>query len=74
MFPFFFLFSFFSYELAEECADDEEDKLAIRKLRKRVKQKLKTLDSLVRVCFLFFSSFVYSLFIVLFFFVFGITC
>ncbi|KAH9729113.1 Bifunctional TH2 protein [Citrus sinensis] len=27
---------------------DEEDKLAIRKLRKRVKQKLKTLDSLVR--------------------------
>ncbi|KAH9785154.1 Bifunctional TH2 protein [Citrus sinensis] len=37
-----------AYELAEECADDEEDKLAIRKLRKRVKQKLKTLDSLVR--------------------------
>lgn len=66
MFPFFFLF-LFSYELAEECADDEEDKLAIRKLRKRVKQKLKTLDSLVRVCFLFFfPSFVYSLFIVFF--------
>ncbi|XP_044492288.1 bifunctional TH2 protein, mitochondrial-like [Mangifera indica] len=37
-----------SYELAEECADDEEDKCAIRKLRKRVKHKLLTLDSLVR--------------------------
>ncbi|KAJ0111985.1 hypothetical protein Patl1_01692 [Pistacia atlantica] len=36
-----------SYELAEECADDEEDKCAIRKLRKRVKHKLKTLDKLV---------------------------
>ncbi|XP_044503704.1 bifunctional TH2 protein, mitochondrial-like [Mangifera indica] len=36
------------FELAEECADDEEDKCAIRKLRKRVKHKLKTLDSLVR--------------------------
>ncbi|XP_031268863.1 bifunctional TH2 protein, mitochondrial-like [Pistacia vera] len=36
-----------SYELAEECADDEEDKCAIRKLRKRVKHKLKTLDTLV---------------------------
>ncbi|KAL5863765.1 hypothetical protein ACOSQ3_001279 [Xanthoceras sorbifolium] len=37
-----------AYELAEECADDEDDKTAIRKLRKRVKQKLKAHDTLVR--------------------------
>ncbi|XWS36501.1 hypothetical protein CRYUN_Cryun20dG0090100 [Craigia yunnanensis] len=37
-----------AYELAEECADDDEDKKAIRKLRKHVKNKLKSHDSLVR--------------------------
>ncbi|XP_012085220.1 bifunctional TH2 protein, mitochondrial isoform X2 [Jatropha curcas] len=36
-----------AYELAEECADDEEDKSAIRKLRKRVKNKLKNYDAIV---------------------------
>lgn len=54
-------FCFSSYELAEECADDEDDKAAIRKLRKRVKQKLKGLDSLVRVSFsLFYLPFSFS--------------
>lgn len=48
------VFCFFcSYELAEECADDEDDKAAIRKLRKRVNQKLKAHDTLVRVSFAF---------------------
>ncbi|XVE77993.1 hypothetical protein DITRI_Ditri13aG0108400 [Diplodiscus trichospermus] len=37
-----------AYELAEECADDEEDKKAIRKLRKHVKDKRNSYDSLVR--------------------------
>ncbi|XAR61044.1 Aminopyrimidine aminohydrolase [Bertholletia excelsa] len=37
-----------AYELAEECADDDEDKTAIRKLRKRVLKKLDTHDDLVR--------------------------
>lgn len=46
-------FLLYSYQLAEECADDDDDKSAIRKLRKRVKHKLKTLDTLVRVSLLF---------------------
>ncbi|KAF2292680.1 hypothetical protein GH714_026675 [Hevea brasiliensis] len=37
-----------AYELAEECADDDEDKSAIRKLRKRVKDKLKNYETIVR--------------------------
>lgn len=37
-----------AYELAEECADDDEDKKAIRNLRKYVQAKLKSHDSLVR--------------------------
>ncbi|KAK8496302.1 hypothetical protein V6N12_063875 [Hibiscus sabdariffa] len=36
-----------AYELAEECADDDEDKQAIRKLRKHVQGKLNSNDSLV---------------------------
>ncbi|XP_022758541.1 bifunctional TH2 protein, mitochondrial-like isoform X2 [Durio zibethinus] len=39
---------FLQYELAEECADVEEDKKAIRKLRNYVQNKLKSHDSLVR--------------------------
>lgn len=45
-------FSIFRYELAEECADDDEDKSAIRKLRKRVKDKLKNYEAIVHVRFL----------------------
>ncbi|GLT41471.1 hypothetical protein SLA2020_155320 [Shorea laevis] len=37
-----------AYELAEDCADDEEDKNAIRKLRMRMKDKIKSFDSIVR--------------------------
>ncbi|XP_050208203.1 bifunctional TH2 protein, mitochondrial-like [Mercurialis annua] len=37
-----------AYELAEECADDDEDKDAIRKLRKRVKGHLNNYHALVR--------------------------
>ncbi|CAK9149965.1 unnamed protein product [Ilex paraguariensis] len=37
-----------AYELAEEYADDDEDKAAIRKLRKRVLKRLETHDTLVR--------------------------
>ncbi|KAK6940603.1 Thiaminase-2/PQQC, partial [Dillenia turbinata] len=37
-----------AYELAEECADDDDDKSAIRKLRKRVLEKLKVHDNDVR--------------------------
>ncbi|KAK0583258.1 hypothetical protein LWI29_035256 [Acer saccharum] len=36
-----------AYKLAEECADDEDDKTAIRNLRKRVNKKLKAHDTLV---------------------------
>lgn len=39
----------FSYDLAEECADDDEDKVVIRKLRRRVLKKLKMHNSLVQV-------------------------
>ncbi|EEF35817.1 bifunctional TH2 protein, mitochondrial [Ricinus communis] len=37
-----------AYELAEDCADDDEDKSLIRKLRKRVKANLKNYHSIVR--------------------------
>lgn len=37
-----------AYELAEDCADDEDDKKTIRRLRKHVRDKLKSHDSLVR--------------------------
>ncbi|XP_021893778.1 bifunctional TH2 protein, mitochondrial-like [Carica papaya] len=44
-----FLDAFFrAYELAEECADDEDDKSAIRELRKRVEDRLKKQDTFVR--------------------------
>ncbi|GFZ17650.1 heme oxygenase-like, multi-helical [Actinidia rufa] len=37
-----------AYELAEEYADDDDDKIAIRKLRKRVLKKLNKYDETVR--------------------------
>ncbi|XP_024923164.2 bifunctional TH2 protein, mitochondrial [Ziziphus jujuba] len=37
-----------AYELAEDCADDDDDRCAIRKLRKRVLKKLQMHDTLVR--------------------------
>ncbi|GMP90557.1 hypothetical protein CsSME_00041627 [Camellia sinensis var. sinensis] len=37
-----------AYDLAEDCADDDEHKAIIRKLRKRVLKKLNTHDDLVR--------------------------
>ncbi|XP_041005515.1 bifunctional TH2 protein, mitochondrial-like isoform X1 [Juglans microcarpa x Juglans regia] len=37
-----------AYELAEDCADDDDDKSGIRDLRKRVVQRLKSHDTLVR--------------------------
>ncbi|KAM7501513.1 hypothetical protein LguiB_000417 [Lonicera macranthoides] len=37
-----------AYDLAEECADDDEDKVVIRKLRRRVLKKLKMHNSLVQ--------------------------
>lgn len=37
-----------AYELAEECADDDDDKIAIRNLRKRVSKKLNTHKETVR--------------------------
>lgn len=37
------------YEMAENCADDDEDKSAIRSLRKRVLEKLKAHPTLVQV-------------------------
>ncbi|GAV87994.1 TENA_THI-4 domain-containing protein/HAD domain-containing protein [Cephalotus follicularis] len=36
-----------AYQMAEECADDEQDRTSIRKLRKRVNRMLKTHLSLV---------------------------
>ncbi|XP_062148913.1 bifunctional TH2 protein, mitochondrial-like [Alnus glutinosa] len=37
-----------AYQMAEDCADDDDDKSAIRDLRKRVVQRLKAHDTLVR--------------------------
>ncbi|KAG2713736.1 hypothetical protein I3760_04G189300 [Carya illinoinensis] len=37
-----------AYEMAEDCADDDDDKSGIRDLRKRVVQRIKTHDALVR--------------------------
>ncbi|XP_030934129.1 bifunctional TH2 protein, mitochondrial-like [Quercus lobata] len=37
-----------AYEMAENCADDDEDKSAIRRLRKRVLEKLKAHPTLVQ--------------------------
>ena len=45
----FVLFCFGRYEMAENCADDDEDKSAIRSLRKRVLEKLKAHPTLVQV-------------------------
>lgn len=39
----------FRYESAEECADDDDEKLAISKLRKDVLDELKMHDSFVKV-------------------------
>lgn len=39
----------FRYELAAECADDDDDKLAISNLRKSVMEELKMHDSFVKV-------------------------
>lgn len=41
--------NFFRYELAEECADDDDAKLAISELRKAVLEELKLHDSFVQV-------------------------
>ncbi|PRQ25705.1 putative aminopyrimidine aminohydrolase [Rosa chinensis] len=37
-----------AYELAEDCADDDDDKAGIRALRKRVLQRLQLHDKLIR--------------------------
>ena len=42
--------------MAEECADDDEDKTAIRSLRKRVLDKLKAHHTLVRVTLFSFTK------------------
>lgn len=39
----------FRYELAEECADDDDAKLGICRLRKSVLEELKMHDSFVKV-------------------------
>lgn len=39
------------YELAEECADDDEDRASIRKLRKLVLDQYQDRDSVARVSF-----------------------
>lgn len=39
----------FRYELAEECADDDDAKLSISELRKGVLEELKMHDSFVKV-------------------------
>lgn len=39
----------FRYELAAECADDDDDKLAISDLRKSVMEELKMHNSFVQV-------------------------
>lgn len=39
----------FRYELAEDCADDDDAKLAISELRKSVLEELKMHDSFVQV-------------------------
>lgn len=37
------------YESAEECADDDDDKLGLSQLRKEILEELKMHDSLVKV-------------------------
>jgi thiaminase len=37
-----------AYDLAEDCADDDDDKVVIRKLRRRVLKKLKMYNSIVQ--------------------------
>ena len=50
--------------MAEDCADDDDDKSALRDLRKRVVQRLKAHDTLVRVSFtiFLFLNFLFLLF------------
>lgn len=36
--------------MAEECADDDDAKVGIRKLRKSILEELKMHDSFVQVC------------------------
>lgn len=57
-----FVSVFLRYELAEDCADDEEDKNAIRKLKKRMKDKIKSFGSIVRVSFMFFPYLFYFIY------------
>lgn len=45
------MFIDYRYELAEDYADDDEDKEAIGVMRKRVLRKLKDQDDLVRVSY-----------------------
>jgi hypothetical protein len=48
----YFIFCFsleYRYELAEECADDDDAKLSISELRKAVLEELKMHDSFVQV-------------------------
>ena len=40
---------FFRYERAEDCADDDEDKAAIRKMRKLMEEALRMRDDAVQV-------------------------
>lgn len=40
----------YRYEMAEECADDDDAKVGIRKLRKSILEELKMHDSFVQVC------------------------
>ena len=39
----------FRFEMAEECADDDDDKAVIRKVRKRVLKKMEMFRSIVQV-------------------------
>lgn len=39
----------FRYELSEECADDDDDKIAISELRKNILEELKMHDSFAEV-------------------------
>lgn len=48
----------FRYELAEECADDDDAKVAITELRKSVLEELKMHDSFVQVIYYNLSLFI----------------
>ena len=46
---FLYLFTDYRYELAEECADDDDAKISISELRKAVLEELKMHNSFVQV-------------------------